>query len=252
MSKNIIIANWKMQLDVEESIKQAELLKDLVKENRIKGDTEIVVCPDFLSLNEVGKTIKDSNISLGAQDGFYVEKGSYTGEISMKELSDLDCKYVILGHSERRKMGEKDEEINKKVISALEYDLTPIICIGETFNERRNGLKDHVVMHQVYQALKDVELKKGQSIIIAYEPVWVIGSGQIIDPEEASHTSLVIKQSVLDVLEDKGYDNVRIIYGGSVKAENINKFTSLVNIDGTLVGGASLKASEFIQLIKNV
>lgn len=248
---SIIIANWKMQLDVEESIKQAKLLKDLVKENKIKEDIEIVICPDFLSLNEVGKTIKNSNIFLGAQDGFYIEKGSYTGEISMKELSDLNCKYVILGHSERRKMGEKDEEINKKVISALEYDLIPIVCVGETFNERRNGLKDNVIMHQVYQALKDIELKQNQSIIIAYEPVWVIGSGQVIDPQEASHTSLVIKQSILDVLEE-GHNNTRVIYGGSVKAENVNQFTKLVNIDGTLVGGASLKASEFIELIKNI
>ena len=158
MSKNIIIANWKMQLDVAESVKQAKLLKKMIQNNKIKKNIEIIVCPDFLSLNEVGKIFKDTNIILGAQDGFYVEKGSYTGEISMKELADLNCKYVILGHSERRSMGETDEEVNKKVISALSYNLIPIICVGETFKEHHEGLKDHVVMHQVYQALKETEL----------------------------------------------------------------------------------------------
>ncbi len=252
MSKNIIIANWKMQLDVEEALKQAQLLKSLVSENIIKRDTEIVICPDFLSLNEVSKVFQDTAIILGAQDGFYEEKGSYTGEVSLKELHDLNCQYVILGHSERRARGETEEVINKKVINALENDLIPIICVGETFKERTDGLKDHIIMHQVYQALKDVELKKDQSIIIAYEPVWVIGSGQVINPQEATHTALVIKQSILDVLEDKGYDSVRVIYGGSVQTENVKQFTDLKNIQGALVGGASLKASEFIELIKQV
>ena len=252
MYKNIIIANWKMHLDLKESVEQAKILKKLVEENNIKKDIEIVICPDFLSLNEVGKIFKNTNIILGAQDGFYVEKGSYTGEVSMKELHDLNCRYIILGHSERRKMGETDEDINKKVISALDYELTPIICVGERFNERREGLKDNVIMHQVYQALKDVKLNKNQNIIIAYEPVWVIGSGQVIDPQEATHTALVIQQSILDMLGDNANKNSRVIYGGSVKKENVNKFTKLRNIDGALVGGASLKSAEFLELIKQV
>ena len=252
MSHNIIIANWKMQLDVTTAVKQAKLLKKLILEKRIKKETKIVVCPDFLSLNEVAQVFKDTRIVLGAQDGFYEAQGPYTGEISMKELADLSCQYVILGHSERRVRGETDEEVNKKVISALEYNLIPIICVGETFQERREGLKDHIIMHQVYQSLKGVVLNKKQNIIIAYEPVWVIGSGQVIDPQEATHTSLVIKQSVLDILEEKGYNKVKVIYGGSVQVENVQKFTNLQNIQGALVGGASLKAAEFIELIKEV
>ena len=146
MSQNIIIANWKMQLDVATAVKQAKLLKKLISEKRIKKQTKIVVCPDFLSLNEVAQVFKDTRIILGAQDGFYEPQGSYTGEISMKELADLSCQYVILGHSERRARGETDEEVNKKVTSALEYNLIPIICVGETFQERREGLKDHIII----------------------------------------------------------------------------------------------------------
>lgn len=249
---NIVVANWKMQLSVAEAKELAKSIKELINQNHIDSKIEIVVCPDFVDLTEVAKIFKDTRIALGAQDGHYEDVGQFTGEISIKELKDLGCEYVILGHSERRALGETDGMVNKKVKTALKHNLTPILCVGETFEERKEGNKGIVIMHEVYEGLKDVTLKKGQRIIIAYEPVWVIGSGQAINAAEATDTASLIRQSYVDALNGQHLSALSIIYGGSVDPSNIRQFTSLNNIKGALVGGASLKSNTFVEIIKNI
>ncbi len=252
LDKKFVIANWKMQLTVAQATDLAMDLKNILAESKLEKNKIVIVCPDFLSLTEVAKVFKDTNIVLGAQDGFYEEAGAYTGEVSLADLKASGCQYVILGHSERRKLGETDELVNKKVKAALASDLVPIICVGETFNERKEGQTDLVLMNQVYQALKDVKLKASDHFIIAYEPVWVIGTGQAIGPKETFQAAAVIEQSLLDIFDSAYEEAVSIIYGGSVNPVNIKEFSSLTNIKGVLVGGASLEAKNFVELIKNI
>jgi len=248
--EKIIIANWKMQLDVDSSVKLAKKIKSLLRLMR-KKDRQVVICPGFLSIAGVAKVLKNSRLGLGAQDGFYEESGAFTGSVSMKNMKKIGVKYVILGHSERRALGETDANVNKKVLTALELGLTPIICVGETFEERKEGNRDLVLIHQVYEALRNVKLKKGQLIIFAYEPVWVIGSGQAIDGKEAERAGQVIRQSFIDSLGSASLKQLKVIYGGSVSPENIGEFTGLEDISGALVGGASLDAKTFVSIIKN-
>jgi triosephosphate isomerase len=252
MTEKYLIANWKMQLDQDQAVRTAGELKNLLNKEKINKDLNIILCPDFLSLASVAEIVKDSKIDLGAQDAFYEEKGAFTSQVSMKQVKELGCQYVILGHSERRHLGESDEVINKKVQAALEQGLTPIICVGETFEERKEGQKDLVIMHQVYEALKNVSPKKDQKIIIAYEPVWVIGTGQAIGSADAFYAASLIKQSLLDTLPGHDEKYCSVIYGGSVSAQNINDFLDLPNISGALVGNASLVAEEFFSIIKKI
>ncbi|PWB38695.1 MAG: triose-phosphate isomerase [Parcubacteria group bacterium] len=249
--EQIIVANWKMQLSIEEAKKLARTIKNLATEKKISAKKKIVLCPDFLSLPEVAKMLKDSDLSLGAQDGFYEDIGAFTSQVSIRELKASGCEYIILGHSERRALGETNLTINLKVKAALKHGLIPIICVGETFTERQEGNKGTIIMHQVFEALQGVEVENHHQIIIAYEPVWVIGSGQAISGEEASQTAAMIRQSYVDVMEGRHTDSLGVIYGGSVDPSNINHFTKMANIRGALVGGASLKATTFVELIQN-
>lgn len=248
--KKIIIGNWKMQLNVEESIFQAKQLKKIIS-SKIAKNVEIGIAPDFLSLSLVAPIFEAAGIGLGAQDVWYEDKGAFTSQISPKSLQDLGCKYVILGHSERRQFAHETYDlVNKKIIAALKNDLIPVLCVGETFDERKDGRKDLVIMQQVQTALRGVDILATQTLIIAYEPLWAIGSGQATQPAEAQHTAMIIKQSLIDVLEERDLPLVKILYGGSVSTENIASFISQKDIDGTLVGGASLEAHKFIELIK--
>ena len=223
MKKNIIIANWKMNLTVKESLKLAEEILS-GSASRSSGETEVVLCPGFESLHYLKDSLKDK-IGLGAQDCFWEDAGAYTGEVSPKVLKELGCAYVIIGHSERRKhLGETDEQVNRKVYAALRNDLIPIICVGETFEERQRGEKDFVIMRQVAKALAGIKLLSADRLIIAYDPVWVIGSGQAVSPDEAEHASRVIKQVLLDNLGAAPAEQTRIIYGGSVNPENVGGF----------------------------
>jgi triosephosphate isomerase len=250
MKKNIIIANWKMNLTASEALKLAEELVGAAGSWAGK-ETEVVLCPGFESLSNLKEALKDK-IALGAQDCFWEDTGAYTGEVSPKVLKELGCSYVIIGHSERRQhLAETDEQINQKVSAALRNDLIPIICVGETFEERQQGEKDFVIMRQLAKALAGVEILSEDRLIVAYEPVWVIGSGQAVKPDEAEHASRVIGQILLDnlgpvITEEK----TRIVYGGSVNSENVSGFLNEQTIDGILVGGASLKAESFAELIK--
>lgn len=252
MIQKYLIANWKMQLDKKQALKQALVLKNLLSKEKISENLNVVLCPDFVALSSVAEIIKGSKIALGAQDGFYEKVGAFTGQVSMKQIKESGCKYVILGHSERRRLGETDEMVNKKVKAALKNKLLPIICVGETFEERKEGQKDLVIMHQVYEALKNITIDHRQKIIVAYEPVWVIGTGQAIGSADAFYAASLIQQSLLDSLPGHEEKYCGVIYGGSVNPHNIKDFVDLPNICGALVGNASLDAQEFFSIIKKI
>ena len=249
MSKTIIMANWKMKLYGKEA---EELAEEFTKLYKPFGEVEVVLCPDYLNLQTVSKKIKGKEIKLGAQDCFWEESGAFTGEVSPRSLKEVGCEYVIIGHSERRTfLGETDEMVNKKVLAVLKEGLIPVICVGETFEERQEGNKDFVVMNQVSKALEGVDIGNNE-LVIAYEPVWVIGSGQAVMPEEAEHTHQVIRQVLVDKFElDTVKEKIRIIYGGSVEPLNIQGFLAMNNIKGVLVGGASLDSNIFNELVKS-
>lgn len=252
MLKSIFIANWKMSLSLEETL---GLIKKIAKEVKIpENNFEVVVCPSFTALTEASALLKKSKISLGSQDVFWEEKGAYTSGISAKMLKEVGCKYVIIGHSERRQyLKETDEMVHQKIKAALKENLIPIVCVGETFEERQEGQKDYVIIRQVTKALEGLNLAGKQEIIIAYEPVWVIGSGQAVNPEEAEYTNQVIKHVLIDLYPlDIVKEHMRIIYGGSVDSKIISSFLEQPTIKGVLVGGASLKADEFVKMIKNI
>lgn len=251
MKKKIIIANWKMKLSGAEAVNLLDEFADIYQPT---DKVRLVVCPDFLNLLTVAEKIKDTEINLGAQDCFWEESGAFTGEVSPKFLKEAGAKYVIIGHSERRTfLNETDAMVNNKVRAALKEGLVPVICVGETFEERQEGNKDFIIMNQVAKAIKNIKMGKNDNLIIAYEPVWVIGSGQAVATEEAEHTHRVIKQVLVDNFEiEQINEQTGIIYGGSVDQINIKGFLNMPNIDGVLVGGASLNAHNFNDLLKAI
>ncbi len=247
-SDKIVIANWKMKLNLAQTVDLAKKIKTKFK-NFNKG--ELAICPNFISLLEVGKILKDTNIALGAQDVFWEELGAYTGEISASMLVEAGCSYVIVGHSERRQfLMENYEMIHKEIKAVLaQEDLTPIVCIGENWEERKTDRRDFVLFDQLQQALSGLNIVGDQKIIIAYEPIWAIGSGTAIEPAEAEYAHKIIKLTLNDMFGMKTVDNnFKIIYGGSINSENVKGFTNLENMDGLLVGGASLDANEFYKV----
>ena len=246
--KPIIIANWKMNLSAGQSIELATVLKESLAEEKKK---EVVICPSFSALAGVGQAISGSEIKLGSQDIFWESRGAYTGEESPKFLRELDCRYALIGHSERRQyLLETDEMTHLKVKAGYAANLTPILCVGETFAERQEGQADNAIFRQVVRALSGIELTANEQLVIAYEPVWVIGSGRPIEAPEAEHAFRLIHHALLDFWPPAIIrNNIRIISGGSVDAGNAAQFTGLDHFAGFLVGGASLKAEEFTAII---
>jgi len=244
-----LIANWKMNLTAAEG--QTHVRKILKNITPYLDQVKTVVCPSFVALAKIAEIIANTNVSLGAQNSFWMENGSFTGEVSPTMLKEFGVEYVIIGHSERRQnLQETEEIINKKMQAVLRAGLIPILCVGETFSERQLGRKDFVLAGQVESALKNIQLQN-KKILIAYEPVWVIGSGQAVKIDDAEHAARVIKQVVMDLYSDlEVKDMVQVIYGGSVEAKNIVPFISSTLLAGVLVGGASLDADEFSQLAK--
>jgi len=243
-------------LNIEETVNLAKQLCNSLKGVNGKK-AEIVFCPSFTALSTVNDLLKKINATqfkLGAQDVFWQEKGAFTGEISPNMLEEAGCSYVIIGHSERRQnLGETDEIVNKKIKTVLKYNLTPIVCVGETYDERQKGIRDVVVARQVGSALEGTELFGVKRICIAYEPVWVIGTGQAVEPEDAEHSHHIIREALFDLFPIDVVENYfNIIYGGSVDSANIKAFIDRENIDGVLVGGASLKADEFVKMINEI
>lgn len=243
----IIAGNWKMNKTTDDAHDLASKLIPLVAGVK---DREIVLSPTFTALPTVAGAIKGTNISLAAQNMHWEDKGAFTGEISAEMLLDLGCKYVIIGHSERRQyFGETDDTVNKKVKQALKKGLFPIMCCGETLAEREAGKLNEVINRQVTGGLKDVRADDMKKIVIAYEPVWAIGTGRTATPEQANEVHALIRQTVKSLYTAEISDGLRIQYGGSVTPENVSALMAKPDIDGALVGGASLKPESFAALV---
>ena len=246
MRRLLIAGNWKMHKTIPEALDLVRELKELVRD---VNDRDILVCPPFTALYPVSRELEGSNIVLGGQNMYFEEQGAFTGEISPLMLKDAGCSYVILGHSERRHIfGETDELVNKKVLSAINHGLIPILCVGELLEERESGKTQEVVEKQVREGLKGVD--GDNEFVIAYEPVWAIGTGKTATPELAEEVHLFIRQVLSDMFGSEKANSVRILYGGSVKPENAAGLLNMENIDGALVGGASLKAESFAKIVK--
>lgn len=249
MKRPFIAGNWKMFKTIPEAVNLVNIIKAGV--HKI-ADCEIVICPPFTALSAICDALDESNIDLGAQDMHHETEGAFTGEISPLMLKDVGCRYVILGHSERRAYcQEKDELINKKVYAALKYNLVPIVCIGETLEEREARRAFEVVKYQFDHSLLDLKSDEIERIIIAYEPVWAIGTGRTATPEQAEQMHSYIRRLLNEKYGEETASRVRILYGGSVKPDNITQLISKPNVDGALVGGASIKAESFIQIVSN-
>ena len=249
-TKTLVFANWKMNLTVGEAVK---LTKSLIKPLAKVDYAEVVLIPSFTAIPSVGKVI-GNKIKMGAQDIFWKDRGAFTGEISPVDLIEAGVGFVLIGHSERRLyLKETNAMVSAKVLSALAHGLKPVICVGETFVEREQGIKDQVITEQVQSALRGVVLNSLSQITIAYEPVWVIGTGHAVNPDEASATAQLIKDILLKMFSSAQVNkNFKIIYGGSVDANSVRQFVSGKIITGVLVGGASVKSSEFISLVKEL
>ena len=237
-----------MKLEPSEALK---LAKKLARASvKFKG-VDVVVCPTFTEIAQVAEILKGKKIKLGAQDCFWENSGEFTGEVSPKFLKEYGVEYVIVGHSERRQyVHATNEMVNEKIKALIEVGITPIMCIGETFEQRQEGEKDAILITELTHGLKDVWLNKSTNLVIAYEPIWMIGSGQEIDPTEVEHTHQVIKHTLNDIFPDSMVDEqIKIIYGGSVNPENITEFVEQSAVDGALVGGASLDAAKFSAVI---
>ena len=246
--KPVLAGNWKMNMTTLQARDLASKLAPLVAGVK---DREIVLGPPFTALAAVADAVKGTNIVLAAQNLHWEEKGAFTGEISAEMLLDLGCKYVIIGHSERRQyFGETDETVNKRVRQALRMGLLPILCVGETLVEREAGRLQDVISRQVTGGLRDVPAGEMQKVVIAYEPVWAIGTGKTASPEQANEVHRLIRQTVKALYSAETAEGLRIQYGGSVTPENVSTLMSMPDIDGALVGGASLKPESFAAIVK--
>lgn len=247
MRRPIIAGNWKMNTTVEEAVSAAETLRDLLGDVR---HVDVVICPPFTTLTEVSKVVKGSSIRLGGQNMHWEPQGAYTGEISAKMLLTAGCQYVILGHSERRlHFGETDQGVKKKVAAALAAGLTPMVCIGEKLEERESGQTERVVEGQLTKVVKGLSREEILKVVFAYEPVWAIGTGRSATPEMANGVHQYLRKLLQSLYDEHVASTVRIQYGGSVTAENAAQLLRQPEIDGALVGGASLKAESFSAIV---
>ena len=244
--KKIIAGNWKMNMTPSEAVALVETLKPLVKTE----EADVVFCVPAIDIIPVVKACEGTNIEVGAENMYFEEKGAYTGEISPNMLTDAGVKYVIIGHSERRHVfGETDVEENKKVKAALRNDLKPIVCVGETLEQREAGKTEEVITSQTKLALEGLTEEQVQNTIIAYEPIWAIGTGKTATAEDANNSIKDIRNEIRKNYGQNIAENVIIQYGGSVKASNAKELFSTSDIDGGLVGGASLKVEEFANIV---
>ena len=249
MRKTIIAGNWKMYKTITEAIELTTGLKrELFKLDFAKVD--VVVCPAFTALSEVSEVLNESEISLGAQDIYWQEEGAFTGEVSPLMLKDAGCQYVIIGHSERRQFfAESNESVNKKIKAALKIELTPIVCVGENLQERESNNTFKVIESHIKNGLVDISAEDMLKIVIAYEPVWAIGTGKTASPEQAQEVHAYIRGLLKSMYGPEVSSSVRIQYGGSVKPENITELMNKPDVDGALVGGASLKVDSFSAIV---
>jgi len=244
MRRKLIAGNWKMNTDRAAAIK---LARGVVGRAGMHAAVDLLVCPPFVNLFPVNEIVKGTPVALGAQNMYHEASGAFTGETSAAMLLDAGCQYVILGHSERRHiLGETDAAVNKKTIAALAAGLTPIVCVGELLDERESGQTSVVIRRQFEASLANVPADQIEKVVIAYEPVWAIGTGKVATPEQAEEVHAELRGLLTQRYNEKAAANVRILYGGSVKPSNAKELLSQPNIDGALVGGASLNPDDFL------
>lgn len=247
MSRRPLLAgNWKMHMNIAE----AEALASAIVRASIPEDRDVMLAPPYTALAAVGRVLAGSPVMLGAQNVCWEEKGAFTGEISPLMLQDVGCRMVLLGHSERRHIfGETDEMVNKRVAAALRFGLVPVLCIGETLDERESGHTFSVLERQLRSGLKDINPGAGNDLVVAYEPVWAIGTGKTASIEQAQEAHFFVRDLLAGMYEKNIATQMRILYGGSVNSDNVDSLMSQPDVDGALVGGAALKADSFIRII---
>ena len=243
--KPIVAANWKMNFTIDESL---NLIDEIIKRSSSVG-AEIIFFPNYISLQSVKQKLVDTAYMVGSQNVHHDESGAFTGEVSASMLSILDLDYVIIGHSERRQFfNESDDQVNQKIKRALDVNIKPVVCIGETIDERKSGKTTEVLNRQLNKAFEEIDVLSANKIIVAYEPVWAIGTGVSADENQVLEAHALIKQTLVSIFSE----NIPILYGGSVNASNAFELINLKNVDGFLIGGASLKSESFCQIIENV
>lgn len=244
MRRTLIAGNWKMNTDRAGAI---SLAQDVARHANGFDRLDLLICPPSVYLLPVAESVKGSPVAVGAQNMYFEANGAFTGELSAAMLLDAGCKYVILGHSERRHiLGESDSDVNKKTRAALAAGLTPIVCVGELLGEREAGQTATVIQRQFEGAFERIEPDEIDKVVIAYEPVWAIGTGKVATPEQAEEVHADLRRLLAQRYNEQSAGNVRILYGGSVKPGNAGELLSQPNIDGALIGGASLKADDFL------
>ncbi|MBU1054396.1 MAG: triose-phosphate isomerase [Proteobacteria bacterium] len=246
--KPFIAGNWKMYKTGIEAVKTAEKLVKLLSQY---SDVDVMIAPAYIALEQVNEAVKDSLVMLGAQNLFWEKEGAYTGEISPEMIISAGCKYVIIGHSERRQFfGETNETVNKKIKAAISYNLKPVFCIGESEKERDANETFNVLDKQMEMGLEGCLADNMHNVTLAYEPVWAIGTGKTASSEQAQEVHLFLRNLIEKLFGKTIAESIRILYGGSVKPENAAELMSMPDVDGALVGGASLDADKFMQIVK--
>jgi len=236
--KKIIAGNWKMNMTPSEAVALCATLKDLVN----NPEVDVVYCVPAIDICPVAEAIKGTNVNLGAENMYFEDKGAYTGEISPAMLKDAGVKYVVLGHSERRGyFGETNEDVNKKILKALEYGITPIMCCGESLEQREQGVTMDFIRQQVKVGYQGVSAEQAKTTVIAYEPIWAIGTGRTATSEQAQEVCKAIRETIAEIYDTDTAEAIRIQYGGSMNAKNCAELLAMPDIDGGLIGGASLK-----------
>ena len=246
MRRKVIAGNWKMNMLPNEAIEYIQNLSELVKDS----DNEVVICAPYTDLFYVIMNAQGTNIKIGAQNMHFEESGAYTGEVSGKMLKSIGVEYVIIGHSERRQyFAETDETVNKKIKAAFANDLKPIVCVGESLEQRESGKTEEIITNQTRLALEGLTNDQVKNTIIAYEPIWAIGTGKNATADDANNSIKCIREEISKIYGKDVADSVIIQYGGSVKSSNAKELFEMSDIDGALVGGASLKVDEFLKII---
>lgn len=250
MRKPFVAGNWKMNTDCRSGVDLAKAVVD-GSSGLVENNVDVAVIPPFVYLSSVGQAISSGHVALGAQDVYFEAKGAFTGEISPAMLKDVGCTYVLCGHSERRHvLGESDELINKKLTASLSGGLLPILCVGELLEERDASQTEQVVERQIRAGLAGLNADKASAVTIAYEPVWAIGTGRTATREQAQEVHAFIRKLLAGMYDTSVAQEMRILYGGSVKPDNAKELMGQEDVDGCLVGGASLKADDFMQIIE--
>jgi len=250
MRRLLIVGNWKMNLNRKDASKLASAISEQTAQY---PEVDLAVCPPFVYIDSVAQAIGEATLGLGSQNVYHEANGAFTGEISVSMLQDFGCQYVILGHSERRHiLGETDDDINKKVQAVLKAGLTPIVCVGELLEQREAGKTSQIIREQFDGSLAGLSDEDMAKIVIAYEPVWAIGTGKVATPEQAEDVHLDLRKMLANRYNGELSENIRILYGGSVKASNSKELLAQPNIDGALVGGASLKVDDFLGIVSSL